>query len=302
MTDDLFRRVTDELRADGPACVHLEALPRFLADPQTAAPRRAMPKVKGRVALIPVQGVMSRQGRYGVSTVGVIRALEAAADESEIAAVLMPFDTPGGSAYGTPELASAIERVKAAKPVVGLADAMAASAGQWALSACSRSVVAPSGDVGSIGAFILHATAKRMFADAGIDINIVRSVPGKADANPYEELTEEARSALQQSVEACHAEFVETVARNRGKSRAYAEENFGRGRLVGAKDALRVGLVDRIATVDEVLSEMLSKAGKGTARAQEAETAITAAFLGVDPAVVASDRLMRERRRQRASA
>lgn len=299
---DLEKQVIAELASDGPACVHLEAMPRFLAEQQTGAPRRSIPKVKGRVAVIPVEGVMSRQGRYGVSTVGVIRALDAAVADSDIAGVLMPFDTPGGSAYGMPELTAKIEQVREAKPVVGVADTMACSAGQWALAACTRSVVVPSGDVGSIGAFILHASAKRLYTEAGIDINIVRSVPFKADANMFEDLTPEARAGLEASVTATHDMFADSMARNRNKSRAYADEHFGKGRVVSAKDALKVGLVDRIATTDEVLSEMLSKAGKASNRAQEAQTSLVAAFLGVPAEKVALENEMRQRRRERASA
>ena len=297
MTDH-FRAVTDELRGDGPACVHLDALPRFLSDPQASAPRRSLPKVKGRVAVIPVQGVMSRRGYYGTSTIAVARAMEAAADNPEVSAILMDVDSPGGSAYGTPELSATVSRVREAKPVVAVANTMAASAAYWVLSAATRAVVTPSGDVGSIGAFILHASMKNMLAQGGIDVSIIRSVPGKADANPYEELTEDARASLQASVEASHKDFVATVAKNRNKAQSYVEENFGRGRLVGARDALKAGMVDRVATAEEVLREMTAKGGTGT-RAGEAELCIVAAFLGIDAEKVAGDVEMRRRRRER---
>ena len=300
MTDH-FRAVCDELRADGPACVHLEALGRFLAV-ETSAPRRSLPKVKGRVAVIPVQGVMSRRGYYGVSTLAVARALEAAADNPEVSAILLDVDSPGGSAYGTPELSAIVSKVKEAKPVVGVANTMAASAAYWTLSASTRAVVTPSGDVGSVGAFILHGEMSEALAKDGIKVSIIRSVPGKADANPYEPLTEDARQSLQASVEASHKDFVATVAKNRGKAQSYVEENFGRGRLVGAKDALKAGMVDRVATAEEVLREMTAKAGSGTQNAAEAERCIVAAFLGVGPERVALDAQLRQRRKNRLVA
>jgi signal peptide peptidase SppA len=297
---DHFRAVCDELRSDGPACVHLEALGRFLAEPQASAPRRSLPKVKGRVAVIPVQGVMSRRGYYGVSTIAVARALESAAESPEVSAILLDVDSPGGSAYGTPELSATVSRVREAKPVVAVANTMAASAAYWTLSAATRAVVTPSGDVGSVGAFILHGDMSEALAKDGIKVSIIRSVPGKADANPYEPLTEDARQALQQSVEASHKDFVATVAKNRGKAQSYVEENFGRGRLVGARDALKAGMVDRVATAEEVLREMTAKGGSGT-HAKEAERCIVAAFLGVGPEMVAIDAQLRQRRRERAA-
>jgi signal peptide peptidase SppA len=295
---DLFRAVCDELRGDGPACVHLDALPRFLSDKQTSAPRRSLPKVKGRVAVIPVQGVMSRRGYYGTSTIAVGRAMEAAADNPEVSAILLDVDSPGGSAYGTPELSATVSRVREAKPVVAVSNTMAASAAYWVLSAATRAVVTPSGDVGSIGAFILHASMKNLLAEQGIDVSIIRSVPGKADANPYEELTADARASLQASVEASHKDFVGTVAKNRSKSQAHVDEHFGRGRLVGARDALKAGMVDRVATAEDVLREMTAKGGVG-ARAEETELCIVAAFLGEDPEKVAADIEMRRRRKER---
>ena len=52
--------------------------------------------------------------------------------------------------------------------------------------------------------------------------------------------------------------FVRSVARGRGVSVNHVLERFGQGRMVLAKDAKAMGMVDRIATFDQAVATAVS--------------------------------------------
>lgn len=78
----------------------------------------------------------------------------------------------------------------------------------------------------------------------------------KAEGHPFAPLSDEARAALQRRVDECYARFVAAVAAGRGVSDATVREGYGQGRLLGARDALAAGMIDEIATLDDVLGEL----------------------------------------------
>jgi ClpP class serine protease len=78
----------------------------------------------------------------------------------------------------------------------------------------------------------------------------------KVEGNPFEPLSDEARAAFQARVDDYYRMFVDAVARYRGVSAAEVRSGFGEGRVVGAREAVRLGMADRIATLDEALSRL----------------------------------------------
>lgn len=70
---------------------------------------------------------------------------------------------------------------------------------------------------------------------------------GNADAP----LDKESRAEMQRHVDRYYRMFVESVARNRGTSVDRVESEFGQGRIVGAQDAVRRGMADRVGTFED---------------------------------------------------
>jgi ClpP class serine protease len=91
------------------------------------------------VAVIPILGFMGYHNwlaqLIGTATEGVIASVRQAAADRDTDAILLWADSPGGEATGVEELAAEIQRTRKVKPVIGIADAFAASAAYWP-SAC----------------------------------------------------------------------------------------------------------------------------------------------------------------------
>jgi hypothetical protein len=130
---------------------------------------------------------------------------------------------------------------------------MAASAAYAIAAAASELVVAPSGQVGSIGVFASHEDHSKELERAGVKVSLIRAGKYKTDGNPFEPLSDAARAELQGKVDDFYQMFVKSVAASRRDSQSNVKAGYGQGRCVTAPDAIRMNLADRIGTLDDVL-------------------------------------------------
>lgn len=218
---------------------------------------------QGAVAVIPVYGVISqRAGQMqqvsgGTSTADVAGMLNQAMADPNVGSILLDVCSPGGGVYGVPELADQIRAARAEKPIVALANAQAASAAYWIASAASELVVVPSGQVGAIGVYTTHFDKSRALAEEGITATVIRAGKYKAEDLPFSPLSPEAQAAVQESVDGYYAMFCDSVAAGRGCSAAAVRDGMGQGRMVSARDAVRLGMADRVATYEQTITRMM---------------------------------------------
>jgi HK97 family phage prohead protease len=216
------------------------------------------------VAVIPVYGVISQRMTMmaefcgGTSCDKLTSQLRAAVADESIKTIVLDIDSPGGTVTGVPELAAEIMKLREQKEIIGVANGMAASAALWIGASCSKLVVIPSGEVGSIGVYQMHQDVSGALDKAGVNIQFISAGEFKVDGNPYETLSDTAKSDMQAGVDEFYEMFVEGVAAGRNVSVETVKSDFGKGRMLMAKDALKVGLVDSIQTLDEVVSGLLS--------------------------------------------
>lgn len=241
-------------------CLDLAALPRFLdKDARNSDGRTSrLPRANGTVAIIPVHGVMTKRGFWGYGGTDLIgRTIDAAQRHRDISGIVLDYDTPGGSTYGLMEFADLVHKYRASdKPMVAIANPVAASAGLWSASSAQQFIVTPSGDVGSLGVWTLHMDYSKAMADFGLKATFIFAGKHKVDGNPYEPLSDEVKAEIQKGVDETYDQFVSAMARNRGVTKTEVKAKFGDGKMLSANEAKSVGLVDRVATLEDVLSGM----------------------------------------------
>lgn len=239
------------------------------AAPRAAEPAAAVSAASGSaagpggIAVIPVMGAIVEWAHQidmcegGTSARSVQRALMEAEADPNVGQVLMVFSTPGGSVYGIQELGDTINRVKATKPVIGVAQSLAASAGYWALSQCAEAYVAPGGEVGSIGVYSGYENIRKALELKGISVELFTAGKFKTEMSPFGDgLSEEARAFQQQRTQDYYGMFTKAVAKGRGVPIDAVRNGMGEGRVLGAEAALAAGMVDGIATMEEVIKKM----------------------------------------------
>src|SRR6266576_1595301 len=141
-------------------------------------------------------------------------------------------------------------------PVSAVANLQDAKAAYWLGSQAKEFVVMPSGEVGSIGVFGAHEDLSQALETAGVKVSLVSAGKYKTEGNPFEPLSEEARAALQDSVNGYYDMFTKAVARGRSSDSQSVKDGFGQGRMVSANKAVKMGMADRVATLDQTLARL----------------------------------------------
>ncbi|MHC2066553.1 S49 family peptidase [Bremerella sp. T1] len=234
------------------------------------------PKARGGVAIIPIHGTtVYFDSHFGVNTVRIGDAIEAAANTKGISRIILDIDSPGGTAAGNIELADRILVASMKTPVVAIANPLAASAAYYFGSAANRFYVTPSGDGGSIGTYTMHVDESEMLKKMGIKIKIIKAGKFKAEGNSFQPLTPESEKYIQSQINELNSDFVRTVARNRGVSVSYVEENFGQGRTMVARQAVAAGLFDGIRTLPNLIAQSSNEKGQRSVRSMTNDARFT---------------------------
>jgi signal peptide peptidase SppA len=259
-----------------------------------AAERPAPTRGSSSVAILPLFGTISHRANMfsessgGTSTQGFGKAFAQVIGDPNVSAVIIEADSPGGGVSGLPELADQIYKARGTKPIVAVANTRALSAAYWIVSQADEIVVSPSAGVGSVGVFLWLENWAENYKMDGIQPEIIRYGEHKAEANDWEPLTEETRAYLKSQVDKVGEMFVSAVARGRGLSAKVVRSDFGQGRGVMAKDALALGMADKVATMEETIDRVASGRWKPPNRlaAESIEVRMVAATQTGDPAEI----------------
>lgn len=222
----------------------------------------------GPVGVLPLHGVMAQRMNLfmqisgGTSTELFGQAFDAAMADPETQAIVLSIDSPGGSVFGTEELAQKIFKARGSKPIVAVADSMAASAAYLVGSQADQFVATPSGMVGSIGVVTAHTDISKAEEQMGVKTTLVAMPPAKVMGHPYEPLSDEARAEIEARIAPYYDLFVKAVARGRGISAADVREGYGQGRMLAAAPALKAGMVDRIESLSDVVARLQTPQGR----------------------------------------
>ncbi len=221
------------------------------------------------VAIIPVYGPIVPHGGMLTMTSSELTSIDrltqqfrAAQEDPNVTHIVFDFDSPGGQASLVPELAAEILAARGTKPTIAVANTLMASAAYWLAAMCDEVVASPSADIGSVGVYSAHQDFTAAMEESGVKITLVQSdgSPYKTEFSPFVELSDDAKEEMQRRADAIMDDFVAAVAAGRGTTTKDVLANYGQGRCLMATDALAVGMVDRIGTLDSVLQQLHSGA------------------------------------------
>lgn len=258
-----------------------EAFMSSLADLLGVSQERKLYNVHGgNVAVIPLHGsLINRFNSSWTFLTGykfIRNAINMALGDSEIETIVLDVNSNGGEVCGCFEIANFIKEAKNIKPIHAVVDGGCYSAAYAIASACSTITTTPSSGVGSIGVVAVHASYEKMLDNEGIAVTIIQAGDKKTDGTPYKNLTDSAKTDIQQRVNDNYAEFTALVANNRNLS--IDDVIKTQAACYTAKDAMELGLIDAVAmSVDETISDFINQPEKGqqtmTKEVQKADAA-----------------------------
>lgn len=227
-----------------------------------------------RISIISVEGTMTKQGSsmsYAGSTVRIRQELRSAARDPSVSGILMRYDSPGGTVAGTADLAADIRAANESKPVFSFAEDLCASAAYWPGSQGEKFFANDATAlIGSIGTFIGLYDLSQAAANEGIKAVVLRTGALKGTGFPGTEITDEQKAYLQEIVDQTQEQFTAAVAA--GRDRPVSEvKKWATGRTWSATEALKMGLIDGIQSLDKTLAQ-LAKAGEARRKANAASS------------------------------
>ena len=229
-------------------------------------PARKDAERQGSVAVLPIHGVISAKADMfndisGGTSVGRLRAsFRDALNDPEVSAIVFDIDSPGGTTPQIPEFASEIRAARGSKPIHAVANSLAASAAYWLGSQADEFYATPSGHVGSIGVYAVHDDISGMQEKLGVKTTLLKAGKHKAEGNPWGPLSDEDREAFQERIDNTMQMFTSDVAKGRRVPVDMVRNGYGEGRVMYAKKALKEGLVDGVATLEDVVARVTRQA------------------------------------------
>lgn len=255
--------ILPEKLAEIQALLELKAAGHSVDFAAAAAPSPSR-QANGQIAVLPLYGVVAPKMNLmsemsgGTSLEQFTQAFRQAMADPSVIGILIDVDSPGGSVQGLEELSSEIRAARGQKAIASIANHLEASAAYMIGCSVGEMAVTPSGEVGSIGVLAMHVDMSAKNEMDGVKPTLVTAGKYKAETSDIMPLSEEAHAEIQKQVDYYYGLFVNAVAVGRGVSANVVRDGFGQGRVVNARDAVALGMVDRIATFDQMISRLSS--------------------------------------------
>lgn len=177
----------------------------------------------------------------------VMAQIEEAREDPTIQAVVVQLDCPGGEVAASQALYLELQALRREMPVVASIDGMATSGAYYVAMASDPVYAKPSSTVGNVGVW------GYIPPDLGVNEVILASGPFK--------LTASNRDEFLRWIEGIRLEFLETVFSQRGDRIQIARVELSQGLAYPGREAVRLGLIDRLGSETEAIRAAAEQAG-----------------------------------------
>ncbi len=205
--------------------------------------RSALWPIGAHVARIDIDGVIESDRDRDAAFVRV-------AEDSRAKALIILIDSPGGTVVGGESLYASLRTIAKHKPVVAVMGDVATSAAYMTALGGDRIFAREGTITGSIGVILQTADVTGLLDRIGIKPETIKSSSLKAQPNPLETFTPEAREATRKVVLDIYEGFVKLVQERRGLNRDQIAR-IADGRVFSGSQALANGLIDELGGIDE---------------------------------------------------
>lgn len=163
-------------------------------------------------------------------------------------------DTPGGEARAASQFTSAIGSF--GKPILSLVDGMSASLGMWVISGTNEVYMSNRLDqVGSVGSYVTLLDFKGYLEKEGVKMHEIYA-PQSVDKNKdYRDALAGDYSAIQEDLKLHVNDFISFIKDKRGDKAKNSAAEWSTGKMFYADDAQKLGLIDGIKTLPQVVSK-----------------------------------------------
>jgi protease-4 len=227
-----------------------------------------------KILLLSLDGILTGvpEARFfgsGISPVARVQEeLERAREDDSVRGLLLRINSPGGTVTASDVLYQAILRFKRERgvPVVAQLMGVAASGGYYVAMAADRVIAQPTTVTGSIGVIFGGVNLAGLMEKIGVEDQTLVSGPFKDAGSMLRPMSDAERAQLQSVLTDMYDRFVEVVGQGRPGLQGEAIRELADGRIYSAPQALELGLVDQIGSLEDGVEATRLAAGLSEAR------------------------------------
>ena len=200
---------------------------------------------------ISIEGEIGAEMTNTYSRASVINQIKEAKSNSNVKAILLSVNTPGGGVYETAELYNELKN--SGKDVYVSMKKQATSGGYYVSMAAKKIFANTETTTGSLGVIMSYVSAQKFLNDHGIKQETIRSGEQKAVGGLTEDLPESTRKIYQEQNKEAYDRFVKAIAQGRSMSEDEVRK-LADGRTYTGTEAVENKLIDKIGTEEDLIN------------------------------------------------
>jgi protease-4 len=219
-----------------------------------------------KIALINITGEIS-------DTTPILRQLQEFDSMQNVKAIVLRINSGGGAVAASQEVYSLVRKISdSGKPVIVSMGDVAASGAYYISAAADKIVANPGTLTGSIGVIMFFFTARELMQKIGVDYVTIKTGKYKDIGSFSRNATPEEKAMLLSVMNDVLNQFVDDIVKVRYEAiakgagikakdvevkqklcRAYMLANIADGRVFSGNQALKLGLVDQVGSIDDAI-------------------------------------------------
>lgn len=207
-------------------------------------------------ALVEVRGEIAADTEASAEL--LVAALKNAFQDEGAQAVVLRFNSPGGSPVQAGIINDEIKRLKALykKKVYAVIEEECASGAYYIAVAADEIFADKASIVGSIGVLMDGFGFTGTMEKLGVERRLITAGENKGIGDPFTPLSEKHRAYTQAMIDQIHRQFIQVVKEGRGKRLKMNGETFS-GLFWNGEEAVKLGLADHLGNLDYVAREVV---------------------------------------------
>ena len=208
---------------------------------------------RNNVAVIYADGeIVDGKGLTEIAGDRFVQVIDQVRKDKSVKAVVLRVNSPGGSVSASVKIREALDLLQKEKPLVASYGNYAASGGYWISNGCQKIYADRNTITGSIGVFSMIPEISEVAKKVGVGLETVNSNKHSDMLSLTRPFDAQELDFMQASVEDIYESFVNLVAESRGQE-PEAIDAIAQGRVWAGTDALEIGLVDEIGTLEDAI-------------------------------------------------
>ncbi|MEC4673884.1 MAG: signal peptide peptidase SppA [Nitrospirota bacterium] len=181
--------------------------------------------------------------------------LDKAADDSNVKAIVLRINTPGGTVAASDTLHHEIQAFKDKHniPIVASIMDLGTSGGYYVAMASDTVVAHPSAVTGSLGVIMLTMNASGLLEKVGVEAVAVKSGLHKDMGSPFRAMTAKDRAIFQSVIDSFYRQFLNVIEKGRPKLSPKTIQQLADGRIYSAQQAKEHKLIDVVGYLDDAI-------------------------------------------------